>query len=305
MGDWLTYAAYRVGAGAVGLLPEMVVRRLGMFGGWLSWLWAKDRKTMAVRHMHRVLGPDADHVKAARGMFTAYGRYWAETFWFRPRRVESVRRNVTVTGDHHLVEAQASGRPIVAALPHLGNWEMAASVADDLDVRVTAVAEVLANQRVVEWFLAFRSSLKIDVLLAEGGASTMRGLLQALKSGQLVALVSDRDIPGTGIEVEFFGERTTLPAGPAALALRADVLLIPVAVYFKRGRGHHVVIYDPLIPPEDGSREDKVSVVTQQLACAFERLIRQEPSQWHLVQPNWPSDHAFLEGESSRPTAPP
>lgn len=294
MREWLTYALYRIGAGAVGILPEFVVRRLGMFGGWLSWLWAKDRKTMAIRHMRRVLGPEADHAKVARAMFSAYGRYWAETFWFRPRRVEGVRRHITVTGGHHLARANAEGRPIVVALPHLGNWEMAASAASDLEVRVTAVAEALSNQRVLDWFLAFRASLDIDVLLAENGAATMKGLLQALKAGQLVALVSDRDLSGKGVEVEFFGEKTTLPGGPAALALRTGAVLLPVAAYFKRGRGHLVVIEDPLPLPPQGSRQDKVEALTQQLAYAFERLIRHEPSQWHLVQPNWPSDYDFV-----------
>ena len=300
MSDWLTYAGYRLGAGLVGILPGAVVIRLGSFGGWLSWMWSKGRREMAIRHMARVLGPDADHEKAARAMFSAYGRYWAETFWFRPRRVKSVRRHITVHGGHHLAEANAAGRPIVAAIPHLGNWEMAASIADDVGVRVTAVAEALANRLVLDWFMAFRNSLNIDILLAEKGASTMRGLLAALKDGQLVALVADRDIPRTGTEVSFFGETTTLPSGPAALALRTDAALVPVASYFKKGRGHVVVISEPLVPLSEGTRDEKVADLTQQVAHAFEDLIRREPTQWHLVQPNWPSDFAIL-GNTPRP----
>jgi KDO2-lipid IV(A) lauroyltransferase len=30
--------------------------------------------------------------------------------------------------------------------------------------------------------------------------------------------------------------------------------------------------------------------MTQALAYKLEDIIRQAPSQWHLVQPNWPSD---------------
>lgn len=294
MTDWLTYAAYRVGAGLVGVLPEFVIRRLGELGGRLSWIWAKGRRDMAVRHMRRVLGPNADHKAAARAMFGAYGRYWAETFWFRPRRVPSVRRHVSITGEEHLSNAKAEGRSIVVALPHLGNWEMAATVADIVDVRVTAVAEALANQRVLEWFLTYRSSLKIDVILAGNGSATMRGLLAALKDGQLIALVSDRDLTTSGIQVKFFGEETLLPGGPAALALRTNAVLLPVAVYFKDRRGHEVVIKGPIESTVEGSRDDRIADMTQQLATEFEELIRHRPTQWHLVQPNWPSDHEFV-----------
>ena len=82
----------------------------GSFGGWLSWMWAKgtSQDDGGSPYAHRVLGPDADHEKAARGMFSAYGRYWAETFWFRPRRVEECAPHTSPsTGDQHLVEANA------------------------------------------------------------------------------------------------------------------------------------------------------------------------------------------------------
>ena len=41
-------------------------------------------------------------------------------------------------------------------------------------------------------------------------------------------------------------------------------------------------------------RED-VARVTQDLAHALEVLIRRAPEQWHLLQPNWPSDRALVE----------
>ncbi len=179
---------------------------------------------------------------------------------------------------------------------------MAATAAETVGVRVTAVAEALANRRVLKWFLDLRSSLDIDVVLADGGGA-MRRLLTALREGQLIALVADRDITGTGVEVEFFGERTALPAGPAALALRTGAVLLPVAAYFKEGRGHHIVIGAPLETEATGSRDDQVADLTQQVAATFEDLIRRAPSQWHLVQPNWPSDREFLAQRASADTA--
>jgi KDO2-lipid IV(A) lauroyltransferase len=107
--------------------------------------------------------------------------------------------------------------------------------------------------------------------------------VRALRANQIVALVSDRDIAGGGIEVDFFGERTTLPAGPAALASRLGVPLLPTAVYF-RGVGHHAVVRPPVILDGD------VAAITQALAHELENLIRAAPEQWHLFQPNWPSD---------------
>ena len=294
MSDLLIYLAYRAASGVLAALPERVIRRLGTVAGRLSWWWARDRKAMAVRHMRRVLG-DADESairRAAREMFAAYGRYWAEVLWFRPRRFEEALSRVTLVGSEHVREAQARRRPIIAALPHIGNWEMAATTAREMGLPVTAVAEALANRRLSGWFTEMRAQLSIEAVLAEGPAS-MRAVLAALREGRLVALVSDRNIGVSGVEVEFFGEGTALPAGPAVLALRTGAVLLPCASYFKPGAGHRVVVLPPVAVPDRGV-PGRAASMTQELAHRFEELVRSAPTQWHLVQPNWPSDLEFL-----------
>lgn len=294
MSSYFVYLAFRLGSGLFGALPEVVMRKAGEWAGGLSWLLAGPRKDMAVRHMRRVLGDEAtddDALTAARSMFRAYGRYWAETFWFRPRKAAGIRAHTTLIGVEHLVGVRDRGDAMIVALPHMGNWEMAATAGETVGVRVTAVAEALANRRVVEWFLAMRESVGIDIVLTGRGSGTMRALLQALKDRRVVALLSDRDVTGSGIPTEFFGEVTALPAGPASLSNRTGAPILPVASYFKKGRGHTIIIGAPIEPPSEGSKDERVAVQTRLLAAELENLIRRDPAQWHILQPNWPSDH--------------
>jgi KDO2-lipid IV(A) lauroyltransferase len=114
---------------------------------------------------------------------------------------------------------------------------------------------------------------------------------RALKAKHIIALLSDRDIAGGGVAVEFFGEKTTLPAGPATLALRTGAALLPVGIYDGRDGAHHGIVRPPLPTDRTGSLREDVARVTQDMARAFEELIRLAPDQWHLLQPNWPSDH--------------
>jgi KDO2-lipid IV(A) lauroyltransferase len=44
-----------------------------------------------------------------------------------------------------------------------------------------------------------------------------------------------------------------------------------------------------------GSLREDVARITQVLTTELENLIRQAPEQWHLFQPNWPSDPGYLE----------
>ena len=106
----------------------------------------------------------------------------------------------------------------------------------------------------------------------------------------LVGLLCDRDLQGHGVEVEFFGERTTFPAGPATLALRTGAALVTAVVFSGPGRDHVGEISAPIDTARTGPLRKDVGRITQEIARHFEGYIRRNPEQWHLFQPNWPSD---------------
>jgi lauroyl/myristoyl acyltransferase len=149
------------------------------------------------------------------------------------------------------------------------------------------VVEPVEPPGLFEFFVQYRRRLGMNVVPL--GPSVAGEALKAIKAGHVLCLLCDRDLEGTGVEVEFFGERTTLPAGPATLGLRTGAPLLPTACYFTP-RGIRCVIKPP-IPCErrDRLRAD-VQRITQDIAHELEALIRVAPEQWHLQQPNWPSD---------------
>lgn len=290
MRSWLAYLAFRAGMGLMGALPAQVANALGVIGGLVAYPFARGRRRMAVRHARRVLASDHDATRTARRMFASYGRYWAEVFWVRPRRAGQIRARMAIEGLEHVVAAQRAGKGIILALPHVGNWEVAGLIAGEIGLELVAVAENLANRRIRDWFVELRNQMHIEVVLTGAGLGVMRALEQTLHRGGAVALLSDRDLKGRGIPVDFFGERTTLPAGPALLARRTGAPVIPVASYFRPRVGHHIVVEPPLVTPDTEDRNEWVRRCTQEIARTLEGLIRRAPDQWHLFQPNWPSD---------------
>jgi KDO2-lipid IV(A) lauroyltransferase len=176
----------------------------------------------------------------------------------------------------------------ICVMPHLGGWEWAGFwFARVHKWPVSVVVERLEPEEVFDWFVEFRTSIGMNVIPL--GPAAGREVIRAVKAKHLVTLLADRDIGGSGIDVEFFGERTTLPAGPATLALRTGAPLLPIAVYFD-GDGHRGVVRPALPVERTGSFRQDVARITQDVAHAMEDLIREAPEQWHLMQPNWPSD---------------
>lgn len=292
MKDWVAYIPFRIAALLFGMLPEPAIRKLGVWAGRVASGRNKANRSLLASHMRRVVGPGASDpviFEAVDGMYRSYGRYWAETLWFRPRRRRSIMRSVERVNFDPVYAARDAGRGIVFALPHIGNWEVAGLIAEDIGLNLMAVAEDLPNRKITDWFLDVRAKFGIDIVLTSDPNRRSK-MIRHLEGGGALALLADRDVTGRGISVDFFGEETTLPAGPAALAELTGSVLLPVVVYFNEGAGHILEVGDPIIIPEAETRAERVNAGTRQVAETLERMIRRQPSQWHLFQPNWPSD---------------
>lgn len=294
--DALTVGGYRTGAFAARLLPGVAADALVTPFGLSANFASPEKRAMMMRHLRRV-DPDLGTLGLRRTVqraFDSYARYYIESFRLPTLSAKEVSDGFRTEGyDDHVLPALEQGNGVIIALPHLGGWEWAGRWLADRGHPVTAVVERIEPPELFDWFAELRSELGMTVVPLGGGAG--RAVLDALKRNEIVCLLSDRDIQRTGVEVEFFGERTTLPAGPATLGLRTGAPILPTAVYFTGHRrpSHFGLVRPPIDLTRSGSMRDDVALVTQRLAHELEVLIRRDPSQWHLFQPNWPSDPGY------------
>jgi KDO2-lipid IV(A) lauroyltransferase len=249
------------------------------------------------RNQRRVLGEQATPAGLAavvRAGMRSYARYWRETFRMERQDLTDVadRALASTVGLEHITAAREAGRGIILALPHSGNWDVAGVSMVRLLGGITTVAERLEPERVYRRFVAYREHLGFEVLPLTGqnGAAGATGtvLRRRLEQGGMVCLLADRDLGAGGIPVTFFGERTTMPAGPAMLAAVTGAALCPVHLaYTDTGWIQYVA------PPVDlaGARlAQQVRTGTQQMADVFAERIALFPADWHMMQPLWTAD---------------
>lgn len=292
--DAATVGAYRFGSLASRLVPVgMLPATAASLGLGISFMTPARRK-MVERHLRRV-NPSlrSNELRlAVQQAFDSYARYYVESFRLPTLSARTVDRAFSTDGFHHITDALELGKGCIFALPHMGGWEWAGRWMTDQGYRLTVVVEALQPPELFEWFRDLRSELGMTVVAADDQAAA--AVTQALKENQIVCLLCDRDIRGNGVEVEFFGEHTRLPAGPAMLGLRTGAPVLPVGVYYTgTSNGHHAIIRPPLPMDREGSLREDVVRITQLLARELEVLIRRAPEQWHLFQPNWPSDPGY------------
>jgi KDO2-lipid IV(A) lauroyltransferase len=267
---------------------EQLERHLDRVERWSAWRRSPNGRTDNAE-------PETDSGASEQLMrqgFGSYGRYWVESFRMPYVTDRELDRGFSFIGYSKLEEVRAAGFGPIVVLPHLGGWEWAAAWLGRIaKVQVTAVVERLEPEEVFLWFSRLRQAYGVNVVPL--GPRAMVELAAAVKRTDIICLLADRDIGANGVEVDFFGERTTVPAGPALLARRTGAPLVPTAVFF-RDRQRVTVVGDPIWPGDDPSTargRAATGSLMQRVVSNLEELVAQAPDQWHLLEPNWPSDH--------------
>jgi KDO2-lipid IV(A) lauroyltransferase len=287
--DRLVSLGYGLGWSVVCRVPQSWARWAFGFAADIAWRRQGPQVQVLEGNLRRVLGPEATggELRAlSRQSMQSYARYWMEVFRLPVMSLDRVLAETEASGDvYDALDLLASGHGVVFALPHMGNWDQAAAwIIHRGAGSLTTVMERLKPESVYDKFLAFREGLGMEVLPASGGVvNNFSVLSERLRAGKLVCLPADRDVTGSGTEVEFFGEKARMMGGSAALAERTGAALFPAILWFEGERWG--IFVDKQVPvPAEGNRKQKVAEMMQDLARSFEAGIRAHPADWHMLQ---------------------
>lgn len=284
--DWLTYFLYSTLWRFVRTLPEKSAYSL--FNSLAKFSYKRNgKRVQRLRRNYSQVRPDASNSELEElvklGLQSGM-RYWCDTFrisdWDKKRIIETV----TCSNEELLLTGAASGKGVIVALPHAGNWDHAGLYFCMKGITVHTVAEHLKPEKLFMKFLEHREKMGMKVFDIDG--SVIQELEEILRRGGLVALVADRDLSKSGITVDFFDGIAKMPAGPALLALRTGASLITAFVAYTK-TGIHINFSGPfnLDSAESGKSESgKVIALTQKLADQFSRDITKDPTSWHMQQ---------------------
>jgi KDO2-lipid IV(A) lauroyltransferase len=286
------YYLFLAGERAIRAIPIRVTRAAAHAGGVLYYYAFPRKRRLVERNMRRALGPGADDAEVRATAIRAcqyYADYWVDVMWLPTRSRQYVLDRFATINEAPLERAVKDGKGVLIVLPHYGSWEAGAVYLSSLGP-FAAVAEILRPPELFDLFIRLRAGVGIEIFPYDHSDETRDSMVEALKGGKMLALLSDRDLKGTGVEVEFFGERTTLPPGPAVLALRSGSPIICVNVRnLDDGTwaGHAT---EPIFVDGGGDRDAAIESTMREVARRLEKLISEDPAQWHMFMPGWPSD---------------
>jgi phosphatidylinositol dimannoside acyltransferase len=224
--------------------------------------------------------------RLVRACFRHAVRYYLEVARVGGMDVATALDRIDIETPEAVREALTTGAPVVVVGMHFGAIELPVVLLSNLvGHSVMAPMETLTDPGLQRWFMTSRSRVGVTIVPI---LDARRALLRTLRGGKSVGMVADRDVAGNGLVVPFFGHPAPIPAGPALLAIEADVPLYVGSVRRTRGRRYRGRLV--LVPtPASGTRRERMTALTTAMAAEFERILAEAPEQWWgSFHPIWP-----------------
>ena len=315
LADEFTAAAAILGLKILYLLPERAAWHLANFAGNLSYRLSRGRRDHARRNLRRVVewmaanGAGDEYHRAAatdrrrletllREAFRNHAQYYVELARAPRFTPDFVQAHLLVETPAEVEEWLGTRRAMILVGLHFGAIEFPGLFAVSHLGRIVAPMETMANARIQRYLFSVRATIGVRIIgLDDAGPD----LIATLRRDEPVGLVADRDLTGGGIEVDLFGAKTRIPAGPVVLAVESGAPMCVAAVR-RAGPGRYRGKLSGVSVPEAASRRERSRMMVREEARLFERLISDAPEQWlALFHPVWPD----LEGTSpaDRPMA--
>ena len=281
----LSVFAYFAGWRIVRLLPEKMA--YGLFKKIADLITKKNGGSVKrLRENLRRVKPELSAMEldnlVERAM-RSYLRYWCDTFRIQDWSTQRIQSTVSLTNGHLLIDSVKEGRGVVIALPHSGNWDHAGAYFCSIGIPLVTVAEHLKPDALFNKFLEYRTSMGFEVLDLDSRSFVT--LMKRAREKRLIALVADRDLSKSGIDVQFFGYPSRMPAGPAVLAIKTGIPLVVAHVSYTSGGIH--IEFNEVTVATDGTETERVQRTVQECANLFAQGIAQAPEDWHMLQRIW------------------
>lgn len=272
------------------LLPPSWAVRLGGLAGSAAFSIFRIRRGICMKNLEIALPeiPLQERFALARRSYANLGRSLVEILLMQKAGEEYYERHISFTGVEHVESALKDGKGVLAVTGHFGSWEVMAAAWCRKGYPLDLLVGHQKNKKVDAKFNELRANQGLGLIPLD---QALRGVLRALKNNRIVALLGDQDARrGAGVQVEFFGQPTSVHQGAALFSIKSGARLICPFI-LRKGRGlDHEVFIEPHIEFEaEGKRDEDIKTLTQLHTERLEAWIRKYPDHWFWGHKRWKS----------------
>lgn len=284
----LEYAAAWPFIKTLGILPRPLARGFAVSLALIVYFLHSRLRRVGMRNLAMVFPEksEAERARILRGEFISLGRQLAEVCHFPQYTPENVSDVVIYDGFENYQQAHARGKGVLLFAGHFGGWELSSFVLSMHGHWMHVLMRGMDNQYLGRLILHYRT---MHGNKAVDKDDFVRGLLSAMKAGEVVGMLIDTNMtPPQGIFVDFFGIAACTASGMARIALKTDAAVVPAFTIWDRDLGKYRLRFDPALElVRTGDLDADIKANTQMFTKVIEDYVRKYPEQWLWVHRRW------------------
>ncbi|HUF06337.1 MAG TPA: lysophospholipid acyltransferase family protein [Candidatus Binatia bacterium] len=284
-----TYWLYRAAERLMNAVPRRLVLPAAAAVGNVAYDLGGPKRRVVQENLAHPMGLDPDDPRvrrAARAAFRNYAKYMADMMRLGEFTADEGRDLVAISNFELLAEAHSAGTGVLLCTVHIGGMDVVGPAMKVHGESIHVVADDTTYGRLYDHMAAARARQNVFLI----GWRNLRGLFRVLRDDGNVVLFCDGGYRRGDVPVEFCGEATTFPIGPATLSAKTGAPMLPVA--FRRHPDDRFSVRGlPLINCAS-TDPSEVHRATQAVADALGTVIAEEPGQWYMFRPVWPQTDA-------------
>lgn len=256
--------------------------------GYFTYLFNRNHQTNVLANLRYILPPEtslAARKEKARNVFVNFYKYLFEFFSIRALNQEQAKNIMAPKTVELFSELNRQKQPFIIVSAHFGNWEIAAIVLDSLGFTNNLIYQPHENKRINDLFVYNRNYHNTKLVPLGIG---LKNAFKGLKNAEILTMVGDWGLgEDTGVEVLFFGQKTRFPGGPAEIAVKMKVPIIPGFSIREGINKFHISCDEPIEWDRQAPEEEQIRVITQTFAAILEKQVRLYPEQWLIFKKIW------------------
>jgi Kdo2-lipid IVA lauroyltransferase/acyltransferase len=293
MGDFFHRVRYRIGEyalrGLIELLAWIPYRLLVLstsFWAWVSFglLWQYRRRmeeNVATALGDEIVSP-ADRKALIWKAWKNFARGVLETCEVMHLSKEAIVSSVSMEGEEHLKQALAKGKGVLALSAHLGAFTMIGPRLAAGEYPFSIVVKQPKDEHFARCLDDLRARKGFRTISAKPRKEAVRGILKSLRENRVVLVIADEFKSGD-VTVDFMGQQSPAPRGPATLALRTGAVTLPMFMTWRPDGSLCLLIEPEISPVRLESLDESVAATTALFTRQLENAIRRYPDQWNWL----------------------
>ena len=282
------HLTYKFGQMLCKIFPRSWCYQVSMFFAWICFHSQSGPRNALIDNLKVVLAGKSDKeiYQTAKKTYSNFAKYIIDFLLQHTFDDEKLKEVIDVQNSDKLHEAVSLGKGVVLAASHMANWELGGGMTAKHGYKTHAIVLPHENDAVTKFFTKQREHFGINVIHTN---SILRTCILKLKKGEMLGILSDRDVTQAGEEVLFFGKPASMPKGAAFFSRKTGAVILPTMVVRQKNDKYKLVFEDYFSCECTKDKKNDIINCIKKYVNVLEKYIKEYPDQWFVFDRIWNS----------------